>query len=527
MFNLVGTFCNENVGANPDEKQVEYWAFCISDGLEDRPLAVKNVLLKYGWEEDHILTKHIPYDQIDASLSPQDFFDGISWLGERDDLNDVSLIFFASHGSPSGLHLNGLIPWDNISVAVDELDSKGIAIIISACYSGSGIPYLKKDGRVIITSSPGDVMSIGGLWRQYHQALAGLGDYINDQNGIVSAEEVFLYLNTTLLYNHTEFSREYETEAQNNYSPQIQDDYPGELNLVFLSSDDAEFDQIQSLYFTSFVAVNNIGYKHCAAQSFVPVINHLTKLKLIVWRGVDEDDPITISIRKNLSAEDLTSITIPTNQIQPLVNQLTEFDFDDIQVTPGEKYYIVCTTDGDGDYTLNTEKSDNLYPQGELYVSSDGGATWTVSKETSIQPGHPSYDLTFITYGWHNELPIAKFVYDSPNITLTETIQFNDTSIDSDGNITAWIWDFGDGNTSNKQNPNYFYQKTGTYTVTLTITDNEGGVNQTTKTIVVSESSKGEQPDVSQSEDNTPGFELILVVMAIILALFWNRKRIK
>jgi len=40
----------------------------------------------------------------------------------------------------------------------------------------------------------------------------------------------------------------------------------------------------------------------------------------------------------------------------------------------------------------------------------------------------------------------------------------------------SWHWDFGDNETSNHQNPNHVYNEMGQYTVTLTVTDNNGSV---------------------------------------------------
>ncbi|MFT5233661.1 MAG: endonuclease I [Candidatus Krumholzibacteriia bacterium] len=45
-------------------------------------------------------------------------------------------------------------------------------------------------------------------------------------------------------------------------------------------------------------------------------------------------------------------------------------------------------------------------------------------------------------------------------------------SIDPDGTIVAWAWDFGDGATSTLENPSHTYATSGTYIVTLTVTDN-------------------------------------------------------
>jgi PKD repeat protein len=66
--------------------------------------------------------------------------------------------------------------------------------------------------------------------------------------------------------------------------------------------------------------------------------------------------------------------------------------------------------------------------------------------------------------------PIADFTFATP---CPET-NFTDASTDPDGTVESWLWDFGDGNTSTEQNPTHTYAADGTYTVTLTVWDNEG-----------------------------------------------------
>ena len=51
------------------------------------------------------------------------------------------------------------------------------------------------------------------------------------------------------------------------------------------------------------------------------------------------------------------------------------------------------------------------------------------------------------------------------------TINFIDLSTD---NPTSWLWDFGNGNASTSQNPSAVYTDTGTYTVTLVVTNANG-----------------------------------------------------
>jgi PKD repeat protein len=86
--------------------------------------------------------------------------------------------------------------------------------------------------------------------------------------------------------------------------------------------------------------------------------------------------------------------------------------------------------------------------------------------------------------------PIANFTYSPDNPIVNQLITFNaSTSYDSDGTIVKYEWDFGDGNTTNTTDPitTNSYASADNYTVTLTVTDNDGETNTTTKLITVSE----------------------------------------
>ncbi len=74
--------------------------------------------------------------------------------------------------------------------------------------------------------------------------------------------------------------------------------------------------------------------------------------------------------------------------------------------------------------------------------------------------------------------PVAGFTADKTAVTTGESIQFTDTSTESP---TSWSWDFGDGNNSSSQNPTHAYDTEGTYSVSLTAT-NEYGSDDVTMT---------------------------------------------
>jgi len=75
--------------------------------------------------------------------------------------------------------------------------------------------------------------------------------------------------------------------------------------------------------------------------------------------------------------------------------------------------------------------------------------------------------------------PICQEVFDPPTASFsvsTETscnglVEFIDSSEDVP---QSWLWDFGDGNTSEEQNPVHQYEEEGTYTVSLTVSNTLG-----------------------------------------------------
>lgn len=58
-------------------------------------------------------------------------------------------------------------------------------------------------------------------------------------------------------------------------------------------------------------------------------------------------------------------------------------------------------------------------------------------------------------------------------------------SADPDGLLVAYAWDFGDGGSSTAVNPSHTYTTAGSYTATLTVTDNAGATATDSVTITV------------------------------------------
>ncbi|MGI9821984.1 PKD domain-containing protein [Agromyces sp. Marseille-Q5079] len=80
-----------------------------------------------------------------------------------------------------------------------------------------------------------------------------------------------------------------------------------------------------------------------------------------------------------------------------------------------------------------------------------------------------------------NVVPTAAFTMTATDLTATFDAS---TSSDSDGTVASYAWDFGDGQTGTGANPTHEYAVGGSYAVTLTVTDDEGGTATVTHSLI-------------------------------------------
>ncbi len=85
-----------------------------------------------------------------------------------------------------------------------------------------------------------------------------------------------------------------------------------------------------------------------------------------------------------------------------------------------------------------------------------------------------------------NEAPSASFDFSPTNPTVGEEVTFDATgSGDTDGEIVSYQWDFGDGSTFEGRTGAYAYSEPGDYTVTLTVTDDDGATDTLSESLTV------------------------------------------
>ncbi|WP_402845244.1 PKD domain-containing protein [Microbacterium sp. GXS0129] len=220
------------------------------------------------------------------------------------------------------------------------------------------------------------------------------------------------------------------------------------------------------IYGGEFLAVNNtpqqgivrFGTREVAPNKQGPVLTDPASFALkasspkrgqvlLTWTGnFDPDDAeLTYTVtRKGVAAPVYTTKATSTRWNRP---QLT---FRDVGLTPGTAYeYRITATD----------------PYGNSAQSS-----WV--------------KMTATTSAGSNVAPKAAF---TSSVTDGLVSVDGTTSVDPDGGIVKYSWDFGNGLTGEGAKVDYRYAAAGSYPVSLTVTDDSGATNKVTQTVTVDE----------------------------------------
>jgi len=135
-----------------------------------------------------------------------------------------------------------------------------------------------------------------------------------------------------------------------------------------------------------------------------------------------------------------------------------------------------------GDYQIGVAAGSDLFRNnsGASYPYTIGGLVSITLSNSTTNPSNYYYYL----YDWEvQELPCQSAPLDvnivvnpGPQSTFSHSetglsVQLTDVST---GSPVAWDWDFGDGTTSNLPNPQVVYSTSGTYLISLTVTDANG-----------------------------------------------------
>jgi len=127
-------------------------------------------------------------------------------------------------------------------------------------------------------------------------------------------------------------------------------------------------------------------------------------------------------------------------------------------------------------------RTDATADQSVLVVARLVGADANGSTYRSVRIELRSAEPKLFPANPNNALPKCSFITEpgSGPFFVNQVIGFHSTSVDTDGTIIRYEWDFGDGTTGDAPDTAKVFTRAGTYAVTHTVTDDDGGQNRCT-----------------------------------------------
>ncbi|CAD6494021.1 MAG: Periplasmic copper-binding protein (NosD) [Candidatus Argoarchaeum ethanivorans] len=185
---------------------------------------------------------------------------------------------------------------------------------------------------------------------------------------------------------------------------------------------------------------------------------------------------------------------MPSSHVEPLLEVVSSSEFDvrwngTDGTGSGIKDYMVYFSKDEGPYiTWLVHTTDTS----AVFIGESGYtyAFYSIARDNvgHIEETPEEPDATTFIDAPINQIPVALFNYAPLTPAVGEEITFNaSSSHDPDGYVAGYAWDFGDGNITNTTEViiTHFYSLKGDYNVSLTVTDNAGAINLTSKLVPV------------------------------------------
>jgi gliding motility-associated-like protein len=202
-----------------------------------------------------------------------------------------------------------------------------------------------------------------------------------------------------------------------------------------------------------------------------------------------------------------------TRKTTVLTGLFTLFAFITYAQVPSANF-TAATTSGCSPLVVDFQDQSTGSPTSWLWDFGNGATSTLQNPSTTyFNPGTYTIRLTVTNANGTNTITRSDYIviYGKPvvNFTVSDSVacfphraQFTDLSTAATGTInTSWLWDFGDGTQSTQQNPLHIYTTSGTYTVTLKLTNDKGCFSVRAKTAYI-QVSGGVVADFTNTQPN-------------------------
>jgi parallel beta-helix repeat protein len=403
---------------------------------------------------------------------------------------------------------------DYCSIYNNTFANQSASAIMTASSSSSNKIYFNKfieNGKSAVEQGSNQwyYNQKGNYWSDYNYIdidLDGIGDRPYTQNNVNDLYPLGFFLKP----------------PQKPYEPSPEDGEDGVgLRITFeVTVEDEDSDQL-TVYFYRYIEDDEdflFGTARRVQSGDVATVTYVQPFNTIfLWYAVAND-----GLLENTSDIWIfTTAATPPNNKPPVANinapriglldSVIEFDGSQSYDPDGNISYYRWNF-GDGSSELLQQNPTHRYENPGTYqvvltVIDNFGTSDTTNQSISISAEAPQ----------PNQNPIA-IITGSTQATQGDEVSFDgSTSYDSDGTLVSYQWNFGDGIQATGAMQTHTYESEGTYTVSLTVTDNDAGTDTTTLSILIE----------SKSFFGLPGFELLVVLVAMLMVLWIKKEKMK
>ncbi len=208
---------------------------------------------------------------------------------------------------------------------------------------------------------------------------------------------------------------------------------------------------------------------------------------------------VRLIVRDDDGAEAVASVSVAVAQPNrpPIASVLASSTW----AEPGDEIHFDASHSEDPDGTIASYQwtlGDGAVADGPTveHVFSEPGV-YRVTVTVIDDAGAASEAAIDVAIRQDNAPPVPAFSVSPAGPDCGESVHFDATSsYDPDGTIDRYGWQFGDGTGAQGGTAAHRYQAPGTYSITLTVTDDQGAQRSTTRSLAIGTLERGEEEDV-------------------------------
>ncbi len=279
-------------------------------------------------------------------------------------------------------------------------------------------------------------------------------------------------------------------------------------------------------YSWNIVGGANIGTGATPTYNFTTPGLYTIRLTVMDREGLTDTDDMTVAVYNNSATQPDIAVNNNGFTINPIqsgtINATVKVYNLGNATTNNFTVRFNHTAVNFTDVVVNGLTNATMQPVSVMYTLPSGTVSFTAIADNAnnITESDETNNKATLSFTNLNAAPNARFSAKAPSGFYTKAgINFNaGSTTDSDGTIVSYAWNFGDSTTGTGVTTTHSYTNAGNYTVTLTVTDDDGATDVTTRVLNIQKRGTGTGPtnppgggsgDDTSSSPDTSGNESI------------------